>query len=62
MPSTEAKFTLRTSNELLQKISYIAGGNGRSANKEIEMLLKRYVAQYERKNGTIPIEDEINKR
>lgn len=51
------RFTLRISHELLQKISYIAGANGRSANKEIEMLLKRYVAQYERKNGPIPVED-----
>jgi hypothetical protein len=60
MSSGLPRFTLRTSNELLQKISYIAGANGRSANKEIEMLLKRYVAQYERKNGPIPVEDESN--
>ncbi|MEQ8175968.1 MAG: Arc family DNA-binding protein [Syntrophomonadaceae bacterium] len=60
MSIDQLKFTLRTSDELLQKISYIAGANGRSANKEIEMLLKRYVAQYEKKNGPIPTEDEID--
>lgn len=61
MPTDQVKFTLRTSNELLHKISYIAGANGRSANKEIEMLLKRYVAQYERKNGPIPIDEDLDK-
>ncbi|MEN6349923.1 MAG: Arc family DNA-binding protein [Syntrophomonas sp.] len=61
MSSEMPRFTLRTSNELLQKIGYIAEANGRSANKEIEMLLKRYVAQYEKKHGLIPAEEEIGK-
>lgn len=61
MSSEMPRFTLRTSNELLQKISYIAQANGRSANKEIEMLLKRYVAQYEKKHGLISTEEDIDR-
>lgn len=53
MSSNLPRYTLRVPKDLLEKITYIAGANGRSANKEIEMLLKRYVAQYEKKNGPI---------
>jgi len=53
MSSNLPKFTLRIPYELLQKISYIAEENGRSTNREIETLIKRYVSEYEKKNGVI---------
>lgn len=53
MASDLPRFTLRISSELLSKISYIAEENGRSANREIEMLIKKYVTDYEKKNGAI---------
>lgn len=56
MASDLPRFTLRISSELLSKISYIAEENGRSANREIEMLIKKHVADYEKKNGAIKME------
>ena len=49
------RFTLRIPEEYLRKISYIAESNGRSANREIEMLIKKYISEYEKKNGPIEI-------
>lgn len=40
-------FSLRISEELLNKIKSIARANSRSTNKEIEFILKQYVRQYE---------------
>ena len=39
-------FSLRISEELLGKIKQIAVQNKRSANKEIEFVLERYVREY----------------
>jgi len=55
MPSDLPRFTLRVSNELLQKIGYIAEENGRSTNREIETLIKSCVSDYEKKNGVISL-------
>ena len=41
--------------DLTQKFRYIAESEGRSANKEIEQFLKKRVADFERENGTIPV-------
>ncbi|WKK93197.1 Arc family DNA-binding protein [Clostridioides difficile] len=40
MSSTLPKYTLRINKILLEKIKYIAESEGRSANKEIEQLIK----------------------
>ena len=40
MPSDLPRYTLRIPQEYLQKILYIAEENGRSANREIEMMIK----------------------
>lgn len=47
-------FSLRISENLLEKIKYIAAVNKRSANKEIEFILEEYVRKYEEANGKIP--------
>ena len=39
-------------------IEYIAGHNGRSANKEIEQLILAHIAQYEKEHGEIILTDE----
>jgi len=57
MPSELPRYTLRVPNEYLEKIRYIAEENGRSANREIELMIKKRIADYEKDNGTIPIED-----
>ncbi len=43
MASQLSKFTLRIPIELLQKLRVIAENNGRSVNKEIEMLIKEHI-------------------
>ncbi|MGV8149662.1 MAG: Arc family DNA-binding protein [Alkaliphilus sp.] len=58
MPSNLPRFTLRTTRTLLLKLDYIAEENGRSSNKEIEMLIKKHVKEYEAKNGEIPIYED----
>lgn len=51
------RYTLRLDRKMFEKFKYIAGANGRSANKEIEQFIKRHIAQYEEKNGEIVLED-----
>ncbi len=46
-----APFSLRISEELMEKIKKIAQSNKRSANKEIEYALEKYVEEYERAPG-----------
>ncbi|VBB07552.1 arc-type ribbon-helix-helix [Lucifera butyrica] len=57
MPSEQPRFTIRTDPKLIQKVRYIAAGNGRSANKEIERLLKIFVSNYEKKHGEIKFDN-----
>ncbi len=49
----EKRFSLRTSQHLIDKIGYIAKYNGRTKNKEIEMVLRRHVAAFEKEQGKI---------
>ena len=56
MPSALPRYTLRIPNEYLEKIRYIADENGRSANREIEMLVKKRIDEYESSNGEIELE------
>lgn len=53
MPTDTAKFTLRTDAELLQKFRYVAEYNARSANKELEVLMRQHIAAFEEKYGKI---------
>lgn len=55
----QAKYTLRIDAQLLRALKYIAEYEGRSANREIEVLIKRYIAEFEKKNGKIEIDWEI---
>ncbi len=57
MPSDLPRYTLRMPHELLKKIRYIAEENGRSANKEIELMIKKRIKDYEVENGVIPDSD-----
>lgn len=58
MPSETPRFTIRIDPTLIKKIRYIAEENGRSANKEIEQLIKAHIAEYENKSGEIMITEE----
>ncbi len=53
MPSNMPRYTLRIPQELLDKIRYIAEENGRSANREIELMIKSRIKNYESERGEI---------
>ena len=55
MSSNLPRYTLRIPQEYLQKIRYIAEENARSANREIEIMIKKRIDEYERINGTITL-------
>lgn len=58
MPSQMPKFTFRVDSQTLKKLRYIADNNFRTVNKELEMLVKQYIAEFEKKHGPIKIEEE----
>ena len=51
-------FSLRVTEELLAKIKVIAVRNKRSANKEMEYALERYVEAFEERHGDIKIDGD----
>ena len=56
MPSDLPRYTLRIPQEYLEKIRYIAEENGRSANREIELMIKARIQQYEQEHGEIRLD------
>ena len=54
----KARFTLRVSKELLDKLGYIAEYNGRTKNKELEQMIKARIASFEQKVGEISLPKE----
>lgn len=53
MSTDTAKFTLRIDAELLKKFRFVADYNARSANRELEVLMKKHIADFEKDNGKI---------
>lgn len=61
MPNGKHKhpqYALRIPATTMDKLKYIAGHNGNSGNKEIELLILRHIADYEQKNGKIVMTPE----
>lgn len=61
MPNGKHKhpqYALRIPVETLDKLKYIAGHNGRSGNKEIELLILKHIAAYEHQHGKIELTAE----
>ncbi|MDE7321837.1 MAG: hypothetical protein K2N73_03750 [Lachnospiraceae bacterium] len=50
------KFTFRTSKDTSQRFRYVADYNARSANRELEVIVKRHIAEFEKKHGPIVLE------
>lgn len=48
-----SKFTLRINTVLLDKLRYIAEYNARSANKELEILIRKHIMEFEKEHGKI---------
>lgn len=51
------RFTLRIDRELLDKLYYASDYEGRTVNKQIEQLIKRYLKEFEEVNGKITLSD-----
>lgn len=58
MASNLPRYTLRIPQDILDKIKYIAEENGRSANKEIELMIKQRIKDYESANGSIALSEK----
>ena len=58
MSSKLTPITVRTKDKQFKaKLQRLARMHGRSTSKEAELILKRYVAQYESKHGEIEIKE-----
>lgn len=57
MSSKNTNYPLRIPKELKQKMKYVAEYNGRSLNKEIEQIMKKYIHDFENKNGIIDLKE-----
>jgi len=53
MASNLPKFTIRMERDLLNKIRYVAEYNARSANREVEFLIRNHVKDFEKQHGEI---------
>lgn len=60
MPSKKPQFLIRTEQEVIDKIAYIAKQNERSTTQEIVYRIKQTINEYETNNGTIIIPEEEN--
>ena len=50
-------YSLRLGPETMAKLRVTAKKNGRSVNKEIEIIAQQYLEKYERENGPIVVEN-----
>lgn len=56
MPSNLPHFTLRIPLILLHKLRYVAEYNARSTNREVELLIRKHVQEFEQIHGEIHME------
>ena len=53
MPGSLPRYTMRIERLSLDKLQYIAKYEGRTANKQLEQLVKRCIREFENQNGEI---------
>lgn len=53
MPSNLPRFTIRTEQDIIDKITYIASEYERSGNQEIVYLIKQRIKEYEAEHGQL---------
>jgi len=46
-------FTLRIDNEMLDKLHYVANYEGRSANSQLVVLVRKCIEEFEKEHGKI---------
>ena len=59
MATNKVQTGIRFDPELLYKITYVAKDNKRSLNAQLEYLAQNCVKEFEKENGTIPVDEEI---
>ncbi|MCM1114540.1 MAG: Arc family DNA-binding protein [Clostridium sp.] len=60
MQSKLPQYSLRVPKELLDKLKYIAEYNARSSNRELEMMIRKHIEQFEKEHGEI-LQEDIDK-
>ena len=60
MKSEKKNFSVRIDGRLLEKLRYIAKSEERSVNKKVILLIRDFVAEYEKVNGEIKLFDECS--
>lgn len=58
MPSNKPRLMTYTTDETIKKFEYIANQENRSMSKELEYIIKLYIQEYEKNNGTINLTTE----
>ena len=57
MAKQQNPYPLRMSVDVMAKLKVVAKSLGRSVNKELEILAQEDIADYEKKNGPIVVEN-----
>lgn len=57
-PEKNKHLGLRIDSELHGKLHFLARNDGRSANGEVIYLIRKYIEEYEKKNGRIELPAE----
>lgn len=58
MKDNKSRYTLRIDPGYLDKLGYIAEYEGRTKNRELEQMIKRRIAEFEKVHGEIPTQDK----
>ena len=59
---TIKSLSIRIDEEMLDKLHYVADYEGRSANSQINILIRDCIEQYEEKHGKIEIGQKNNSK
>ena len=54
MKDTLSRYTLRVEQALLDKLGYIAEYEGRTKNRELEQMIKKRIAEFEKEPIALP--------
>ena len=54
----KVRYTMRIDRNLLDKFGYIAEYEGRTKNRELEQMIKRRIAEFEKEVGQIELYQE----
>lgn len=55
MMEKKGRYTLRIDEELWEKLTYVAGYEMRTKNREVEQIIKRHIAAFEKEHGQIDL-------